>query len=200
MNCRRWSLIVVCLGLLSGCAFSDAHLDIGYDKNKAIAGPLSSVPSLAVKMGEFKDSRPESDVVGYKRNGFGQHTADIKPQKPVPDIVSDALESMFRKSNHQVLEDSDIVVSGDIKTFWFDVKTGFWTVEFMGDVAMHLVVKNSKTSVLIYEQNYTGNFSEKSMGGFEKTWQKVLNEALANMIENISLDTGLADALKNRTE
>ena len=47
--------------------------------------------------------------------------------------------------------------------------------------------------------DYAGSFSEKSMGGLEQTWQRVLNEALANMIENISLDTGLSDALKGHS-
>ena len=187
---------LVCIGLLSSCAFNDAHLDIGYDESKAISGPLSTVSPQRMIMGKFVDNRPETGLVGYKRNGFGQHTADIMPNKPVNVIFQNAISSVLKKGGHSVVEKGNIEVQGDIKTFWFDVKVGFWTVEFMGNAAVHLVIKDVDNSNIIYEQDYRGAYSEKSMGGFEGTWERVLNEALAKMSENISLDTELANALK----
>jgi len=200
MNIKRLSIILVSLGFLSGCAFGDAQLDIGYDGSKAIAGPLSKVSSQQILIREFKDERPEINMVGYKRNGYGQHTADIKPNKPVPEIVKDAISAVFIKGGHSVAQKANIEVSGEIKTFWFDTKTGFWTVEFMGDTAINLVVKDTDNSNIIYEKVYRGAYNEKSAGGLEKTWERVLNGALAKMAENISLDTELADALKKHAQ
>ena len=200
MNIKRWGIILVSLGLLSGCAFGDAHLDISYDKNKAISGPLSSVSSQKVIVGKFVDKRPETKMVGYKRNGFGQHTADIKPKKPVSEIIQDTVGAVFEKGGHSVGGSGNIELSGDVKTFWFDVKVGFWTVEFMGNAAVHLVVKNAADSMVIYEQDYRGAYSEESAAGFEGTWERVLNGALSKMAENISLDVDLADALKKHAQ
>lgn len=196
MNIKQWSIIVVSLGLLSGCAFGDAHLNIAYDKEKAIAGPLSSVVSQPVVVGEFTDKRPETSMIGYKRNGYGQHTADIKPKKPVSEIIQETVGAVFEKGGHSLTEEGQIELSGDIKTFWFDAKVGFWTVEFMGNTAIHLVVKDVSNSTVIYEQDYRGAYTEESAAGLEGTWERVLNGALSKMAENISLDVDLADALK----
>lgn len=196
MILMRRTYIVACLAILSGCAFGDAHLDIAYDANKAIAGPLASVVPQQVGVEKFVDQRDEPELIGYKRNGYGQHTADIKPNMPVSEIVQDAVSSVFRKGGHNIGESGTVTVSGDVKTFWFDVKTGFWTVEFNGIVGIHLVIKDVASSSVIYEHDYRGSYSEESMGGLEKTWEKVMNEALSKMCENISLDTELADALK----
>lgn len=195
MRHNKW-FIAICLAGLSGCAFGDAHLDIAYDSNKAIAGPLTTVPPQQVTIAKFTDSRPEPELIGYKRNGYGQHTADIKPNKPVSEIVQDAVTAVFRKGGNTIGDHGTIIVSGDIKTFWFDSKVNFWTIEFMAKSAIHLVVRDATDSSVIYENDYTGSYNEESTGGLEKTWQKVLNEALAKMCENISLDIDLANALK----
>ena len=89
----------VVLGLsilvLSGCAFTQANLNVRYAEEQARKGPLSSVKPLNIEMGEFIDKRPETDKIGYKRNGFGQQTAKIVTTTPVPQIVREAIITEF---------------------------------------------------------------------------------------------------------
>ena len=42
-----------------------------------------------------------------------------------------------------------------------------------------------------------GHFNEKSLGGLEGTWERVMNTALGLMIEDMSTDTKLLDVLRN---
>jgi hypothetical protein len=192
---------VLCTVLLSltlgGCAFTQANLNVGYDEAKAVKGPLSDIPLRQVMIGEFKDARPERDKIGYKRNGYAMKTADIKTQKPVPDIVREAITAEFSKNGHVTTgKTSEFVFAGDITTFWFDLQINFWSVEFMGTVAVDLNVNDGRTGVSLLARKYQGHFNEKSMGGLDATWERVMNTALALMIEEMSTDTQLLEILR----
>lgn len=82
---------------VGGCAFTQANLNIVYDEAKASKGPLSNIAARQLMIGEFKDVRPERDKIGYKRNGYGMKTADIVTQKPVTEIVREAVTAEFSK-------------------------------------------------------------------------------------------------------
>jgi Uncharacterized lipoprotein len=182
---------------LGGCAFTQANLNVGYDEAKAAKGPLSEIPSRQLTIGEFKDVRPERDKIGYKRNGYGMKTADILTQKPVPEIVREAVTAELSKNGHATASKApELVLAGEITTFWFDTQINFWSVEFMGTVAMDLNVTDGKTGAPLLARKYQGHFNEKSLGGLDATWERVMNAALALMIEEMSTDTKLLEVLR----
>jgi hypothetical protein len=110
-----------------------------YDEAKASKGPLSNIPARQLMIGEFKDVRPERDKIGYKRNGYGMKTADIVTQKPVPEIVREAVTAEFSKNGHATAAKTpELVLAGEVNTFWFDTQINFWSVEFMGTVSVDL--------------------------------------------------------------
>jgi len=182
---------------LSGCAFTQAKLNVGYDEAKASKGPLSAVRPLRVAVGEFKDIRPEQDKIGYKRNGFGVKTANIVTTKPVPEIIREAFVAELSKNGHGIATDKkDIALSGEITTFWFDYQMNFWTIEFMGTVAVNLTLTDGKTGSALFSRQYQGHYNEKSMGGWTGTWQQVMNTAVERMMEEVSTDPKLLEAFK----
>jgi uncharacterized lipoprotein YajG len=183
--------------LLGGCAFTKATLNVGYTDANATRGPLSSVAPRRVEVGPFADTRPETERIGYKRNMYGSKTADIVTAKPVPDIVKDALVAEFRKNGHEVAAaERDLVISGDVTTFWFDFQVNFWTVEFFGTSAVTLNVIDGKTGATLLTRSYQGHYTEKSGGGLDETWERVMNEALQRMVREISTDLQLIRVLK----
>jgi hypothetical protein len=182
---------------LGGCAFTQANLNVGYDNAKAVKGPLSDIPPRQVTIGEFKDARPESDKIGYKRNGYGMKTADILTQKPVPQIVREAITAEFSKNGHETAgKAAEFVLAGNVTTFWFDLQINFWSVEFMGTVAMDFNVTDGRSGAPLLSRKYQGHFNEKSLGGLDATWERVMNTALALMIEEMSTDTQLLETLR----
>lgn len=198
MKLRIRLLYIILLSLsIGGCAFTQANLNVGYDEAKASKGPLSSIPSRQLAIGEFKDVRPERDKIGYKRNGYGMKTADIVTQKPVAEIVCQAVSAEFSKNGHFTnAKTPDLILAGQVTTFWFDMQLNFWSVEFMGTVAADLTVTNGQTGAPLLTRTYQGHFNEKSMGGLDATWERVMNTALASMIEEMSTDTKLLEVLR----
>lgn len=185
------------LVLLGGCAFTKATLNVGYTDAMATRGPLSSVTPRRIDVGAFADKRPETERIGYKRNMYGTKTADIVTTKPVSDIVKDALATEFRKNGHDVTTaNRDLVLSGDITTFWFEFQVNFWSVEFFGTSAVTLNVVDGKSGTTLLTRNYQGHYTEKSGGGLDATWERVMNEALQRMVREISTDVQLIRVLK----
>jgi Uncharacterized lipoprotein len=148
-------------------------------------------------IGEFKDVRPERDKIGYKRNGYGMKTADIVTQKPVPEIVREAVTAEFSKNGHATAAKTpELVLAGEVNTFWFDTQINFWSVEFMGTVSVDLNLTDGQTGASVLARKYQGHFNEKSLGGLNATWERVMNAALALMIEEMSTDMKLLEALR----
>jgi len=170
---------------------------VTYDEARAAKGPLSSIQPLPVNVGEFADKRPERDKIGYKRNGFGMKTADIVTTTPVPEIVREAFVAELKKNGHIInAGNRSIIFNGEITTFWFDLQVNFWTIDFMGTVRVNFNVIDGKTGTKLLARTYQGHYNEKSMGGLESTWERVMNSALERMVEEMSTDPKLREVLK----
>jgi hypothetical protein len=128
-------------------------------------------------------------------------TADILTQKPVPEIVRDAISAELSKNGHFTNSKApELTLAGQVTTFWFDIQINFWSVEFMGTVAADLNVSDAQTGASLLTRTYQGHFNEKSLGGLDATWERVMNTALANMIEEMSTDTKLLEVLRIPTK
>jgi hypothetical protein len=182
--------------LLQGCAFTKATLDIAATPGVKVAGPISDIPSLQLVAPALDDKRIDRARIGWKRNGYGQNTADITSLKPVDEIIENAVSKAFTDNNHKIDSTGPIRIIGSVERFWFETDVNFWTVGFIGDVRCNLEFVDSRTSQTIYKGEYAGTHSETKAGGLEKTWTLVMNQAVDKMIESIVLDEKLADALR----
>jgi len=192
-----WILVLfaICIG---GCAFTQGNLNLAYTDAQAKKGPLASIRPLHVEIGEFVDVRRQTDKIGYKTNLYGMKTANIVTTRPVPEIVREAFAAEFAKNGHLIGSSSkEIMVSGRITAFWFDVQLGFWTVQFMGTVSVDLTVTNNQIGLALLTRTYQGHYNETSTGGLEGTWERIMNTALERMIQETSTDPKLIEALKS---
>lgn len=57
-------------------------------------------------------------------------------------------------------------------------------------------VVDAKTGDTIYSRAYQGNYNERSMGGLEGTWERVLTTALERMVHQVATDPRLVQALR----
>jgi len=190
--------VVVGLLVFSGCAFTQAKLDVAYQEATARKGPLALAASRDVEIGTFTDTRTETDKIGYKKNGFGQKAATIVTKRPVPDIVRNAVVTELKLNGHNPGRSgsSSLVLEGDVTTFWFDLQSNLFTVDFLGTVAMELRLRDPETGRLLLARTYQGHYAEKSRGGLDGTWERVMNVALERMIREMSTDRRLLEALR----
>ncbi len=87
-----------------------------------------------------------------------------------------------------------------MKTFWFDYKTGFVTVEFFGDIQIALKVTDTATGAVVFDDIFKGYYSDKTGGGLSKTWTRVMDSALADLSREISLSSDLLMVLEEAEE
>lgn len=145
----------------------------------------------------MNDERQDKVRIGFKRNGYGMKTADIHSEKPVPEIVRDALQEMLRKNGHSIGGANEkVALKATVTNFWFDYKTGFWTVEFIGNTQIEVSLVNQQTNETVFNEKFEGYYSEKSGGGLNKTWQRVMNAALNDLIQKINLSPDFKEALE----
>lgn len=184
------------LALLQGCAFTNATLPVAHDAALNTQGPITEVGPLQFTPPDLVDGRMDKARIGWKQNGYGANTADIYTSEPVDVIVENALTDALADNKHGIAADGRVRITGTIDRFWFETDQNFWSVNFIGDVQCTLDFVDTRTSKSIYSSSYSGNYNHKSGGGLEKTWTMVMGKAIDNLIEDIVLDSDLAEALK----
>jgi uncharacterized lipoprotein YajG len=186
--------IVLCLTLVSGCATTDATLDVGHDPESVQSGPLSEVGSIAVVPGVLEDLRPDRERIGFKKNGFGSNMADITSEEPVTDIVMNAVVHAFESNGHAVGKQG-LTITGSVNQFWVDIDQNFWSIEVIGNVEAALVFADSVSGDTVYQRVYKGSYSEKRQMVTNTAYTDAISGAVSSLINEIVFDEDLAEAL-----
>lgn len=194
---RRILLLASALSL-TGCALTDAQLDVSHDPAAAQEGPIAEVESIIFVPGEIADLREDTERIGYKKNGFGMNTADITTDKPVGEIVRDAIVHAIETNGHAV-GDTGIGISGSVSNFWVDLDQNFWSVEVIGNIATSLTFTDTESGDVLYSRDYKGSYSDKVQVVTNSTYDDAISGAVANLIDEIVFDEDLAEALRERS-
>ena len=183
---------------VSGCAFTDAKLDVKYNETVATAGPLSSIEPVKIQVQKLQDNRPFLNKIGDKKNGIGMNCAEIATTSPVSDVIRDGIVVMLKKNGHIVTDNEvDIVVSGVIERFWFESQMNLLTMEFMGTADLNLEFKDALTGKILLSKRYSGYHNEELLSGYHKEMQSAMNNTLKTLIDDISMDTQLVEVMRS---
>jgi len=190
-------IVLACVALgLSACAYGDAELALGYNAETAKKGLISEAAATSLFLADVDDQRDDKERIGYKRNGFGQNTADIKSEKPPADIIKDALAVVLETNGHTLGASNErFSLETTLNNFWFDYKAGFVSVEFYGSIQSVLSLVDQSTGDAVYSETFDGYYSEKTGGGLSGTWTRIMNEAVADLVTKINLSPGFKQAL-----
>lgn len=206
---KKLLVLIMLATTLSACVFGDEELSIAY-ANPGAPALLGEATSQRIDIGPIKNSRPEriaagdmeervkdNILIGYKRNAYGQELGNIITDKPVTAIFEEALATLLTTNGHTVGDESDdLVLSVDLKDMWFDYKTGFTSVEFFADVEAEIMLSDRRTGEVLFTETFAGRSVSKQGGGFSGTWQKITQDALADVMKQISISEDLADAIE----
>ena len=165
-----------------------AHLDF-LTHDRALRGV--AVTDLG---GALEDLRPDQERIGYKKNGFGQNTADITTDEPVTQIIANAITSALTANGHQLAAD-DVAIEGSVSQFWVDSDMNFWSIEIMCSIAVDLMFVDTATGQTLHEATYNGSFNDKFQTGMESNLQAVMSGAVEALIDDLVFDDELAEAL-----
>lgn len=186
---------------LSACALGASNLTLAQSANYMVKPALlAEAPSRTVAITQVTDER-EADVrdrIGDKRNGYGMVMGTVVATEPVTETVRKVIAETFTANKHTVVTDASaaaLKVEASVTKFWFDYRTGLIDVEFFADVQTRLSVKDAAGNE-IFTKDFKGYASEKTMGGFEDLWARVMDTALADLSREISLSMDLKAALE----
>lgn len=194
-----WSTMIV-LSLLSvGCSpkiinSNDLHqLQIG--------SPLSGLNPKIFAIKEFVDVRGTPPQLVGKGQGMGGDGLNI--DKPVATVITTAIIKEFERNGHKVLfyptqSKTDFTINGTIYKFSFINRIGYIENEGIANVAIKLTATSTHDSNKVLVRKYEGEDSyDRSIFRPIKTYTEILNQALLNMIRDMSMDQELLKFLNN---
>jgi hypothetical protein len=190
-------ILLLSVVLIQGCAFTTARLNVAVRPNTDFKGPISQVTPTKFDVQALADERSDKARIGWKKNGYGSNTADILSTRPVTDLVAEAVRTGLQQNGHSISLPADIVVSGSVTRFWFEVKPNFWTIEFTGNIECDLQFVKAGTAKEVYKSRYSGTYTRKTGGGLEATWTEVMDASLEKLVEDIVFDANLIEALNS---
>ena len=77
MKKQKILALAASVALLQGCAFTPAQLEVQATPEVRVAGPLTGVEPVKFRATQLEDARQDKARIGWKKNGYGQNTADI---------------------------------------------------------------------------------------------------------------------------
>lgn len=187
--------------ILSGCALTDAHLDLAYMPEPQKKSPLGTISPMKVTL-EVEDQRPsgERSWVGNKRNGFGMVTAWVKSNKEVTAVVWDAVKGELIHNGHTIIDakeiGSDVGILVGLKRYWSDVRMRFWDVEVIGTLEADVSIRDRRKNMVLLSKPILSAFRESRQIITDGAHESVLNGALTEFIRSFSRDPGILKALR----
>ena len=178
---------LVALLALAGCAGS--RVDVGYPETAANRALLASVAPRRVVVTAVTDRRANRSQIGSKpKDGKPIVTA-----RPVPDIIRDALVVELRKNGHEVVAGpGDAVVAVDVEEFWLDAVGRSATTQYVGRVAIALVIADGRTGDRLLRRRYVGITRRTGDADSKDTRRETMDTALARTIHDVATDPDLA--------
>lgn len=180
------AVTVTGLSTLTGCA--SRTVDVGYPETSANKALLASVSPRRVVVQPVTDRRGDVSRIGSK-------PTDGKPivtARPVADIVRDALIVEVGKNGHEVVESpGDVVLAVDVEEFWLDVVTRATDTQYVGRVAIAVMVSDGRTGDRLLTRRYVGMRRHIAEPDSKNAWRDVMDKALARTIHDVATDPEL---------
>lgn len=177
--------LIVLVTVAGGCA--SRTLDVGYpEANRAL---LANVAPRRVVVAPVTDRRADKSRIGSRP----EDGKSIVTARPVADIVRDALVLEVGKNGHQVVAGpGDVIVAADVEEFWLDAVGRSATTQYVGRVAIAVVIADGRTGDRLWTRRYVGIRRHTAEADSKKAWREVMDTALARTIHDVATDPDLA--------
>jgi hypothetical protein len=178
---------LVVASLLTGCA--TRTVDVGYPEADTKKALLASVAPRRVTVAPVTDRRGDKDRIGASpKDGKA-----IVTERPVADIVRDALVLEVAKNGHQVVAaPADVVVAADVEEFWLDAVGRSPSTQYVGRVAIAVIITDGQTGDRLWNRRYVGIRRRTAEADSKTAWREVMEVALARTIRDVATDPDLA--------
>lgn len=211
MKLYKYSLAVVCLSILTGCAVGNKYDYQQADVSLPVKGTANVSLGVIDNRAYVLSGEKTANFIGLQRGGFGNpFEVTTSSGKPLTEDMSDVLERSLKNSGFQVNKlyfsspDTSLVASvikkdGQEKNIVLTVTE--WKTDVMMSIALIydlvLQVKN-KEGEEVASASMRSNGKEKVSGaGFEGQNSRVATSAFETKISRLFNDPAIINALKD---
>lgn len=204
MRLRSKSLFIIMVISLSiavlGCART---LQLKYKPFPDTNNLLASVSPMKIKLMDFTDKREgnvEPGLIGGIQEKPGAIITHIQSDRTVSEIVRDALKAELVRNGHSVVDDNeDIVMKGEIKTFWLRTEVTKENWDVIGEIEVMVEVLHAGTGNSAFLGPYYAKTIERRyLVPANSVMTRILEKSLSKLMQQIRSDSKLATALEKK--
>ena len=180
--------------LCSACAILPEKVEVAYMPEPGV--PRTSILSPGTVRLEVTDRRrAESPAwVADKKNGYGTRLASIEAQKPVADLVRDALTQELALRGVRV-GDGPSAVALEITRFESVYQNRFFVMGAIGSADFSVQVRRGDGSIAFARNFSVSDDGEAGLAGTAGQARRSLERALAKVVGQIISDPAFVQAL-----
>jgi uncharacterized lipoprotein YajG len=187
-------LCSLALASSGGCARTQG-LDVRYPEAGVNRALLASVPPQRVGISPVVDRRVDTSRIG----SLPKDGRVIVTQRPVSEIVRDALTVEVSRNGHAVLPDAqDVVLAAEVEEFWLDVVVGRSHAQYVGKVVLALAVVDGGNGETLFTRHYAGTKRREADAHAKDVAREVMDAALARTLHDFATDPKVVAAFSRR--
>lgn len=192
---NRLSALVGVIGLCSACAILPEQVEVTYTPDPSVARPARVAAQGEVRLHVADARHAESPVwIADKKNGYGMRLASVNAQRPVADLVRDALTQELQARGISVGSGRDLI-QADITRFETDYRTRFFSVGAVATADFAIQVRRAD-GVIAYARNFSvTNDEEAGLAGTAGQSRRATENALSKIVGQIVADPAFLAAL-----
>ncbi|MGH7357990.1 MAG: hypothetical protein ACREJR_04140 [Candidatus Rokuibacteriota bacterium] len=195
MSVRRMLRLAAVLLAVAGAAGCAAALDVRYPESGVNPALLTSIAPRRVVIGPVSDRRLDRARIGLRPSS----QEAIVTRRPVEEIVREALGAELGRNGHSVVGDvGDVVLAAEVEEFWLDAARRRSVTQYVGRVAIALVVVDARSGSRLLTRRYVGIRRVLGDADAEQVWREVMDTALARTMHDMATDPDLVAALSPR--
>jgi len=188
---------------LAGCG-GHAALKIDHTPPQEPTGALAAISPAAIKVLDFSDQRPGMQplLLGKRYDSKQVPTGDVTVQRPVSEIVTQAVRAELAAAGHRLVADgAEVVVSGVIKDFSVNTpraSTLAWDV--VAKVGLVVEIRSAATGATLVTGTYVTKATARTyINPDDKLIKSTFERALGEAMKMIRSDDAITRHLSSRS-
>lgn len=192
---KKFFIVLSCVfivSVLSGCAFSVFQKELNYTYSGPVLSDSAINPTKTLSVDKFEDLRDVTTpkMILHMYNGYGSKTTGgWEAEKPISDIVKDAIIQGIQLSGLMLANEGDFVLFGQILDFSGDYKVNMSLKDQYGcKLTVKFRMRDTKTKKIVWTDTFIGKATAKKVthkgAHAEEGFKKALDNLLKQLFED----------------
>lgn len=185
-KCLSALAAVLLLSMASGCAFSVNQTPLNYSYSGRLPDQGGKAPTKSLTLTDIRDTRDVTTpkMIAHKRNGYGfQTSGGWEAEKPIADIVKDALGEGMKRKGLTLVPKGDFTLSGELMGYggWVKHPTPFHGV-YNSRMTVKLQLRDEASKKILWRETFVGEASIDGGEHIKDGFTMALNDLVTKVV------------------